>query len=557
MLLKRLLFISIVICAAASPVQGQVPGAALPGQVERQFQEAPKARSQAAPLTAPLKPQPIPAGAEQVRFQINKFEVDGVTVYPPGTFQDYLAPLLKREISLADLYRLADQLTARYRNDGYLLSQIIVPEQKVESGVARLRAVEGFIDKIKLVGVENDRRELVAAYAEVIRASRPLAAAVLEKQMLLINDLPGAFARAVLSPSPATFGAADLTLQFFQSKFSGGLSANNRGGKAMGPMRYLADIEGINLLGLHDRTQARFVASPARELRYLSLLHEQPVGSAGGKLSFSASKVRAIPEEMAFIPLNLETDSTGLSLTYSHPLLRARSENLQLRATLASHDGETKLLGFTESEDRLRVLRLGAAYDKADVWNGINLVDVEFSKGLHGLGASDNGDLALSRPEGKVNFRKLNFYAARSQTLSPHWSLLAAFSGQYAFDNLLVSELYSFGGETFGRAYDPSEMVGDHGAALKLELRYVGILDLGKPLSYTLYGYYDVGQVRQRSVAGQSASSESAAARGLGVRFGVGQHFSGYLEFAKPINRIVAAEGNRDSRLFLGLSARF
>lgn len=553
---QRLLSGVLGLVSFAALAQTPVPGAALPGQVERQFEEAPKARSQTAPLSAPLKPQVLPAGAEQARFQVDNIEVAGVTVYPAAAFQDELAPLLRREISLADLYRLADRLTARYRNDGYLLSQVIVPEQKIENRIAHLRAVEGFIATIKLVGVEHDQRGLVATYAEPIRGARPLTAEVLERQMLLINDLPGAFARAVLSPSPDIFGAADLIIHYSQRQVSGGLSVNNRGGKSMGPLRYLADIEGINLLGLQDRTQARYVVSPERELSYVSLMHEQPVGDAGGKLSLAASQTHAIPQEMAFIPLDIETRSTGLSLSYTHPLLRARSENLQLRATLAGHNGETKLLGFTESRDRLRALRVGLAYDKADAWNGINLVDVEYSQGLRGLGASDNGDLALSRAEGKVDFRKLNLYLARVQTLSPQWSVLAALSSQYAFDNLLASELYSFGGESFGRAYDPSELVGDHGSALKLEVRYAGNLDLGVATTYTLYGYYDVGQVRQRPVAGISGK-ESAAAAGFGLRFGVGGHFSGFIEAAKPIDRDVAAEGNRNSRLFVGLNARF
>jgi hemolysin activation/secretion protein len=533
-----------------------VPGAALPGQAERQFQEVPKVRSQAAPLSAPVKPQPVPAGAEAVRFQLQSIVVEGTTIYSEAALQSDLAPLLQREISLADLYRLADTLTLRYRTDGYLLSQVIVPEQKVAGGSARLQAIEGFISTVRLVGVENDRRDLITAYAEVVRASRPLAANVLERQMLLINDLPGAFARAVLSPSPDTFGAADLTIEFSQHQVSGGLSINDRGGKSMGPMRTMVDIEGNNLLGLQDHTQARYVVSPARELKYLSLLHEQPVGSAGGKLSLSASQVNAIPEEMSFIPLNIETRSTGLSLTYSYPLLRARSENLQVRATLASHDGETDLLGFTDTKDKIRVLRFGLAYDRADALSGINQFDVEFSQGLHALGSSSNGDMSLSRPEGKVNFKKLTLYAARVQTLSPQWSLLGAFSGQYAFDNLLSSELYSFGGESFGRAFDPSEMVGDHGAALKFELRYANKVDLGVAVPYTLYGYYDIGQVRQRPVAGQS-DTDSGAAVGLGLRFGIGSYFSGFCELAKPINRDVAAEANRDTRIFTGIAARF
>lgn len=536
--------------------QSAATGAALPGQIERQFQEAPKARSQSTPLSAPIKPQVVPERASEVRIQVKRVAIDGATVYAQTELDAEFASLQGSEITLADLYAAADKLTRKYRNDGYLLSQVIVPEQQVSAGVAKLQVVEGFIDKVFIEGVENDRRGVVAAYAEVIRNSRPLSAAVLERQMLLINDLPGAFARAILSPSAATFGAADLTIRFTQKVISGGLSLGDRGGRSIGPRRYMMDVEFDNLLGMQERTQVRYVASPNDELEYSSFLHEQVVGSAGGKLGIAMNRVRARPEELSFIPLNIETKSTGVSLTYSHPVLRTRSQNLQLRASLAAHDGETSIFGVTDTEDHLRIMRFGVGYDLADRWDGINIFDIEYSHGLRGMGASRNGDPFLSRPFGRVDFHKLSYYAARMQNITPSLSLLAAFSGQYAFDNLLSSELFSFGGESVGRGYDPSELVGDHGAALKIELRYASIANLGIPVPYTIYGFYDAGQVRQRPVAGV-ASAESASASGLGIRFGIGPYFSGYVEFAKPLTRDVAVEGNRKSRLYSGVSVRF
>lgn len=557
--MKRFFLLCLILLAGSvsTAARAATPGAALPGQIERQFQEPPRARSQAPPLAAPLKPQPMPDGAEELRLSVTEIVVDGMTVYREDEFQEEIAPLRQREISLADLYRLADRLTHRYRTDGYLLSQVIVPQQVVDNGIARLQAVEGFIDQVHLTGVENDLRGIVATHAERIRASRPLAAAVLEREMLLINDLPGAFARAVLAPSRGIFGAADLTIVFTQSRVSsGGASLNNRGGELMGPMRYQADIQGVNLLGLQDRTQFMAVTAPSRELRYFAVTHEQPAGSSGGLLKLDASSVRAIPDELSFIPLNIETRSDSVSFGYSQPILRSRAENLYLRGTLAAHNGETELFGVTESRDDIRALRLGATYDLADVWDGINLIDIEYSHGLQALGASDNGDPFLSRFNGKVDFKKLSLYAARLQNLSAHWSLLAAFSGQYAWDNLLASELYSFGGEQFGRAYDPSELVGDHGAALKIEPRYTGSLQGWGLTAYTLYGYYDVGKVWQREAQGLSGS-ESAAAAGAGLRLNAGKYFSGVFEIAKPLTRDVAAEGDRKHRLYLGLSARF
>ena len=127
-----------------------------------------------------------------------------------------------------------------------------------------------------------------------------------------------------------------------------------------------------------------------------------------------------------------------------------------------------------DTKDNIRAVRIGATYDKADHWMGTNLLDIEVSQGISGLGSSKNGDPMLSRPSGKVDFTKAAIYAARLQTITSHISLLVAGNAQYAFTDLLSSELFSFGGEQFGRGYDPSELVGDTGAAGKAELRYTG-----------------------------------------------------------------------------------
>jgi len=120
---------------------------------------------------------------------------------------------------------------------------------------------------------------------------------------------------------------------------------------------------------------------------------------------------------------------------------------------------------------------------------------------------------------------------------------------------LLSSELFAFGGEPFGRGYDPSELVGDHGAAGKLELRYAGQFALGQPMSYQAYGFYDIGRVWSRT-PGQEAGDQSAASAGIGARIVFGPSFNGFIEFARPLTRPVAAEGAKDARIYAGISAR-
>ncbi len=214
----------------------------------------------------------------------------------------------------------------------------------------------------------------------------------------------------------------------------------------------------------------------------------------------------------------------------------------------------------------ISALRAGLTWDQVDRWNGVNIVDWEFSQGIDAFGASEEGDPQLSRDGGRPDFSKTNLYLARLQSLGPGWSILIAGSGQYAFTNLLSPEEFAFGGEPFGRAYDSSEIVGDSGAAGKLELRYT-FDALGRG-GLTTYGFYDTGRVWRRlgpnerqgecSEFDQSACDEDgASAYGGGLRFTLSDWLTGYAEVAVPIDQIVVAEGDDDPRYFAGLRVQF
>jgi hemolysin activation/secretion protein len=548
--------LSVIFVFSVKAPAADLPGTVRPGQIEQQFQDEPKIRAdRPGRVVIPEADQPVPPNAQEIRFKLAGIVIEGATVYSEKELLSDSQNRLDKEVSLADIYQIASALTARYRNDGYILSRIVVPAQSIEDGQVRLKVIEGYIAGINIEGTDEDHRKFVHDYAEKIRNCRPLKNEILERYLLLMNDLPGAFAQAVIKPSTQEPGASDMTVKFTQNKLQGGLSIDNRGGKSLGPMRISADIGLNSVLGMQESTTARFVTSGNEKLKFLSVSHEERIGGEGGKFQLSHSTVEAKPKEMAFIPLNLETSSRTTTFGYSHPLIRSRSQNLLLRGSFTAHDGETQIFGVEDTRDRLRAFRLGATFDLADAL-GVNLLDIEVSRGIEGLGSSKNHDIMLSRPEGRVDFTKAAMYAARLQPIALRWSFLTAFSAQYAWTDLLSSELYSFGGEQTGRGYDPSELVGDHGIGMKLELRYTDTVPGRFPFSYTGYAFYDVGKVYQRSPAGAS-SSESAASAGLGLRMSLGQHVSCYAELAKPLTRDVSAEEERNARGYAGFSIRF
>ena len=148
-------------------------------------------------------------------------------------------------------------------------------------------------------------------------------------------------------------------------------------------------------------------------------------------------------------------------------------------------------------------------------------------------------------------------------------SIFAAATGQFAGSQLLSSEEFGFGGEYFGRAFDFSEIAGDHGATGKVELRYARAADSvpflrGMPLKdFQFFTYYDYGvawridPVANGVVDGKHAQTGSSA--GGGLRFSVNDNISGSIEIDKPLTRDVSARGTdgEEPRLFFQLSANF
>jgi hemolysin activation/secretion protein len=554
-----------LLCLPATVPAQQLPGTSSPGQAEKQFERVPVPdfpRDEFVPGRRDLAP---PSGAESVVFRLRGIRFEGAVALESSELRSLAASFLDRDVSLADLYHLANQVTNRYRNAGYVLSQAVVPAQEIgEDRVATLRVLEGFVSDVAITGVEGAAREWVRAYGERITAARPLTAAVLERYMLLINDLSGLSARAVLSPSTTVPGAAELRVVAARDHFSGYAGTTNRGSKFQGPWQLVGQVERNDNLGGWGGSRVFGVTTPDSELQHLTLSRSQFIGHEGTAVSGAFS--RTTTEPGAFLSVfEIDTDSENFDLTVTHPFQRSRARNLTARAKLSVYDGSSQRLDVPEgggelepreTRDRVRSLRLGVSYDWVDRYRGVNIVDAELSRGLDVLDASDTPSPSSSRPRGDATYTKLTGYAARVQQVGGRWSVLASVTGQYGADTLLSSEQCGAGGPNYVRAYDQSEIVGDSCIMGLLELRYTRASDWSWLDDYVAYLFVDGAEVYRRAAAGD-ANDASRRSLGGGLRFSINPRLSGYLELAVPLDDPVSAEMSDDPRLFLSLTGRF
>jgi len=176
----------------------------------------------------------------------------------------------RRRISVADIYTLANQITAKYGADGYTLSRALVPEQQIDQGgIIRIQVIEGFIEDVQINGEIEDKRGFFDYYKAQILAERPIRTLTLERYLLLADDLPGFTVRSVLRRSPQTRGAAILIVEVSEKPFSGALSIDNRGTDPVGPIQIDNSVTVSNPIGFYDETSLRYVnASLSDELHF-------------------------------------------------------------------------------------------------------------------------------------------------------------------------------------------------------------------------------------------------------------------------------------------------
>jgi hemolysin activation/secretion protein len=500
-----------------------------------------------------------PPGAEDLRFSVRDVVVDGSTIYDTEALRPLWQDLLGHEISLADLYGVAAEITRKYRNDGYILSRAIIPAQSIEDGIAHIEVIEGYIGRVTVTG-ETSRESLLRGYADKIAALRPLRIRDLERYLLLIDDLPGVTATSTLSPLIGEPGASELVIELSHKMTDEFGTLDNRGTRYIGPLQGTAGARLNSGLGFYELSQLRLINTPAnfKELRAYDFAETLPIDNEGSILGLAINQAWAHPG-FTLKPLDVSSAATVTSVTLSHPAIRLRAENLTLQTSFVATDLHTNLFGETQTllSDRIRTLNVGAVYDFVDSWSGVNVFDVTLSQGLNILDARTTGSPNLSRADGHSDFEKLTGDLQRVQSLGGDWSLLGAVTWQYGFQSLLASEQFGIGGVNFVRAYDPAELTGDSGVAGKLELQYgQRSTDFGLD-NYQLYTYYDAGRVWDHQVLPGEFAPASATAAGFGVRFTINDNISGSLEIAKPLTRNVATEGTRDPRGFFSLVARF
>jgi hemolysin activation/secretion protein len=412
--------------------------------------------------------------------------------------------------------------------------------------------VEGWISCVEWPRELARYWDFFSDYAAKITAQRPANIRVMERYLLLAGDLPGLKFSSSLKPDPKITGASILVVQVTKKPVEARAQLDNRGTPARGPLEFLGSATLNNLTGQHEALTLTYAGVvPWDELHYAALNYKQVLTSEGLAFFADGSDAWGTPGTAPLELLQYRTLGPYGDAGFSDPIIRSRESNLTLSGLFFASNNEADVLGAPFTDDRLRGFRAKVDADYADQSQAINQFNVTVSQGILGLGSTSNDNPLASRAAGRVDFDKIEATVSRTQPLFDRFSAYVSGYGQYAFTPLLVPEQCSFGGRYFGRAFDPSELLGDSCIEAIGELRYdvpQQLLLLSKTAQ--LYTYTDYGQLYTRDAALGTPAFQDAASVGGGVRLDWFNHVDADLSVAKAI------EGPRnDSRFFFILTA--
>lgn len=541
-----------------------IPSAAIPGR-ESGF-------TAKLPDVVPIPQQeeeggPSTTGAQSdiPEFLLKDISLDGNTVFSREDLLSIINSKIGTRVTLQELKDIADQITRKYRQNGYLLCKAFIPEQSAENGIIKIQIVEGYVSEVSTQGEDSavlerrDAMKIIAGFKDMVTSMRPFNIDTMQKQLLVMNDAGMVDASVTFVPldkKTASVGAVGLQLNLKKRPVTGDIGMNNYASRYVGPYHMEGNIRTGSLLTSWDQLDIFADTSlPFGKVFSISPNYSFPVLDGGGRGYGGLTYSNSAPE-YTLSQLDVKGSARKAKLGYSYPLVRSRQGFLEMNLEFQVNNSDVDTLGITLYKDRIRKFTGTVRGVKFDSFQGLNEASLSVSQGLNILGAKGEGSADISRSDGQSDFTTVNISYARTQSLPRSMEAYAGINGQYSAVPLLASEEFGFGGANTGRAFDPSEVTGDKGASALLELRYKG-LSPRYGIKATPFAYFDFGKLWNYNAAEGSVFVSSA---GIGMKIASDYRINGDIMLAFPLAGEQGAPrwGNGSSpRLLLKVSRQF
>jgi hemolysin activation/secretion protein len=481
------------------------------------------------------------ATAPPQRLDINQFQIDGVELLGQEEVEEAVYPFMGPDRTAEDVEKARAALEAAYNAKGYQAVAVEIPQQQVTDGVVTLKVTETKIGRLRVRGSRYFSLDAIKEEAPSVAEGKVPNFNDIGRDIVALNQLPDRRVTPALRAG-AKPGTVDVDLNVEDSfPLHGSIELNNRYSADTTRLRLNASLRYDNLWQLGHSLSLSYQVAP-----------ENPDDAKVFSASYLA-RLRGVPW-LSLLASGTHNDSNVSTLGGTN--VTGRGDVIGGRAifTLPGDEDfyhtfaagidykdflENVALGGSQTQTPITYYPISTAY--AATWQGkgsSTQLDAGVIFGLRGLG-SNPGAFDNKRFSAGGGFIYLRGDLSRSQDLPGDLQLWGKLQGQLADQPLVSNEQLSAGGLDTVRGYLESEVLGDNGLLLSVELRSPSLSDWfekGSALDeWRFYFFADGGTLSLNQPLPQQKSIFDLASIGLGSRIRLLQHVNGSLDLGVPL----------------------
>jgi len=357
-------------------------------------------KEEADDLFARLFQKPVPEGIEQeeekelvfeeeVRFFVERIEVEGNTLIPDEILLPLIKPFEGEERTMEDMNKLTQAITSQYRKEGYITSLAYIPAQRLERGIFKIEVIEGKVGELIFEGNKHFKSHRLLRYV-TLKTGEQLHYDELRKSIAKLNKHPDRVVRGVIRKGKTT-QTSDIIFRVkekFPFHFSG--TMDNQGTESTGEKRFGFTARHTNVLGFDDVLNVGTIFG--HDFGSVFTQYAFPIPEWDTTLIAGFSHAQVAPKQ-DLKPFGVNGISQTWYMRVQKTLHEGKRVSADFTAGFEIKNSTTNILSQPFRKDELRVLRFGPKFILRDKW-GATSIDNVFSVGFDFLEA----DVFFSSP---------------------------------------------------------------------------------------------------------------------------------------------------------------
>jgi hemolysin activation/secretion protein len=473
-------------------------------------------------------PEEIPAP----RFDVNRFDVQGNTLLPAEEIQRAVAPYIGKAKDLADIQRALEALEQTYRNRGFGVVQVLLPEQDITNGIVQFRVVQPRVGRVVIDGnrffdTDNVRRSLPTVKEGQTPNTRDIV-----RNVQLLGEHPVKQTNVLLR-SGAAEDEVDVNINVTDDKpWRAMATLDNTGTAETGRYRLGAGYQHSNLFNRDHTLTVQYITSPtnASKVAIYGAGYRIPFYDLNSSLDLIAgySNVDSGSVQGLF---NVSGSGAIGAARWNYDL--PKWGEVEQRASLGLDFRDFNNEVFFEGQDvvpDITIHPVSLTYSGMRRWAATELsafgaVSTNIPGGSHGTAA----DFEASRIGASEHYTILRYGFNYVRQFPNEWQMRLGFNGQYTNDLLVSGEQYGIGGPDSVRGYLVREIANDRGYSTQIDLYtpdFSGKVGLSDKFRARLLAFYDYGAVQRNDPLPGEVDHAVLASIGVGARLNYGKPFS-------------------------------